>query len=406
MKSNKFFFLAMKICTNNFWKKFFFFFLTLICIFLILPLFAPARASLSSNQIFDKATYLLKENYYNQRFINSVLSYDNIDVCRQKLTQSQYTAINCLVKLIQDPYTKYLSASSAQKEFKRIQTIRISLGIITDPLNPRIISQVLASSPAEKAGIKKGDSLLAINGVPTDLMNEKEISQKTREVKNGEKVNLDLKRGYMFFSASLIGREIHSIAVRSKMLPKGFLYIKIDDLLSSSAPDEMLEILHSSNALNSRGLILDLRSNKGGLLNSGITIADFFLKRGNILLSESKDGEKQYKADPKIEYVKPVVVLINNETASAGEVIAAALQENHRAVLVGVTSYGKGLIQQIKTLPDGSALHITISKFYTPTGKAINGIGVQPNMFSIDLNEQIETAIAYLQTYLQTAKKN
>lgn len=363
-------------------------------------------AALTNNQIFDKAVSLLKENYYNQRFINSALSTDSIEECKQRLTKSQNSAIQCLIKLIRDPYTKYLSAPSAQKEFKRIQTIRASIGIVIDPLNPKNIVRVLLSSPADKAGIKTGDKILSINGVPVELMNEHEIAVKIRELNIGDKINLDLQRGYVYFSVTLKAQEIYGIAVRSKILDNRFLYLKIDDLLASSASDEVLAVLHSPDAIKSKGLILDLRSNKGGLLNCGINISDFFLKSGNILISENKDGDKQYKADSKIEYIKPIVVLVNNETASASEVIAAALQENHRAIIVGSTTFGKGLIQQIKTLPDGSALHITISKFYTPTGKAINGIGVQPDIYTLDSSEQITTAIAYLKTYLQTAKKN
>lgn len=362
--------------------------------------------TLPSNQIFDKAVSLLKENYYNQRFINKVLSADSIDLCKQRLSKNQNSAIQCLIKLIRDPYTKYLSVSAAQREFKRIQTIRASVGIIIDPLNAKNIIRVLVSSPAEKAGIKRGDKILTINGLPVDLMNENEIAQKIREINVGDKLNLDLQRGYLYYSASLKAQEIYGVALRSKIIDNQFLYLKIDDLLASSASDEVLAILRSPESVKSKGLILDLRSNKGGLLNCGINISDFFLKSGNILISENKDGDKHYKADSKIEYTKPLVVLVNNETASASEVIAAALQENHRAIIIGSTTFGKGLIQQIKTLPDGSALHITISKFFTPTGKAINGIGVQPDIYTLDSSEQITAAIAYLKTYLQTAGKN
>lgn len=363
---------------------------------LFFSLFANKAALAESPELFDEALMLLKENYYNKNKVLKVLSEQNIIECDGKRTKSEYGGVTCLVKKFNDPYTKFLTPKESKSELKKIRTINLGVGIVLDPIDKGRVLKVLPKSPSDLAKIKAGDYIQSINGTPIELLNDKEIEGQINNLKALTKIELEMKRDYLNYSVSLTPKELVGVATRSKMLKGGILYIRIDDLLSKGAASELAKELASPVATKSNGLILDLRDNKGGLLKNAIAISDLFLGSGVILSIESSKGKMLIKANKEAVYVKPMAVLINSSSASASEIIASSLKDNSRAKLVGMKSYGKGLVQKISVLSNGGALHITVDKFYTPKGHEINKIGILPDVWVFDEGKQISAALELL----------
>lgn len=355
----------------------------------------PSISTAQAANLYEEAVQLLKDYYFSPIQIAKSLNDKNIDYCRNKVGDNSFNAIKCLTAKLNDPYTKFLTPDEAKKELKRIKTITSGSGLVLDLFDNSLIVSVQADSPAAKAGIKARDQIVAINDVGIEYLSETEINGFLKEAAIGKKVNLDLKRGYHYFSTSLTIAELTSISIRSKTLPSGVLYIKVDDLLSNSAPQELKKILSEKKLSEVKGIILDLKGNKGGLLSNGINISDLFLSKGKIVSIKSYQGSRDVYAKSYSIYDGPLVVLTDGKTASASEVIAAGLRDNKRALLIGSKTFGKGLVQQIKPLTDGSALHITVNKFYTPLGQEINRVGIQPNVSTKDEEQQLKAALEY-----------
>jgi carboxyl-terminal processing protease len=355
----------------------------------------PQEAFAHDFAIYKEAIELIKNNYYNPQVIKKSFSEYNINTC--KIGLSEYDSIKCLIQKLKDPYTKFLTPKEALQESRRIRTVTAGTGIILDPLNPVIIAMVQAASPAAKAGLKSQDQLLAINDNPVELLSDQEINNFLKDLKVGQKVKIDFERGYAVYTSRLEAKEIEAISIRSKFIEQNILYVKIDDLLSNKAYDVFKSIIISQNKKTKiKGLIIDLRDNTGGLLKNAITIADYLLEKGNIVTIESLQGLNNIKAKSLAIYKGPIVILMNDQTASASEIIAAALLDNKKAISIGNRTFGKGLVQQIKVLADDSALHITVNKFYRPNGKEIHKVGIKPDMDIKDEREQLKAAIKYL----------
>ena len=360
--------------------------------------FSLSQNALSSIEVYREAIKALQSNYYDVSTVVKALSKRNITDCsKEDKNNSYYDSIKCLINKINDPYTKFLSPEEARKELRRIKRTTFGLGISLDVLNPSLIAKVQSGSPAEKAGIKPGDQIISINGAPVEYITESEINDLLSNSSSKNKVSLDLKRKYTYFSAIIEVEEVSTSSVRGKILQNNIAYIRIDDLLPNNAFSELEIKLKDKNVQNTKGLILDLRGNKGGLLKNAINISDDLMNEGKIVIIKSFKGQEVLIAKPGSLYDKPIVLLIDRHTASASEVIAAALQDNRKAVLIGQISYGKGMIQKIHSLSDGSLLHITVNKFFTPNGKEINRVGIRPNIISTEPNDQLSKAIQILE---------
>ena len=241
----------------------------------------------------------------------------------------------------------------------------------------------IEDTPAYKAGIKAQDRIVKVDGNPV-----KDLRQAVNMMRGpkGTKVLVSIMRAGAKkpIDFELIRDIIPVVSVKALNLKPGYGYIRLSQF-SSTTTQELEEALNKveSGEVPLKGLILDLRNNGGGLLNAAIKVSDFFLEEGKILSikGRGKKNTKEYMATTdSANRNYPMVVLINGGTASASEIVAGALQDQNRALILGTTSFGKGSVQTVETLRDGSGLKLTIARYYTPSGRSIQAKGIEPDI--------------------------
>ena len=300
-----------------------------------------------------------------------------------KLTDS---AIQAMLNSL-DPYSVYLSPEKYKElevgtsgEFGGIgMEITLKNGVLT-------VVSPLVDTPAYKAGIEAGDQIVEIEGKKTDNMNEFEAVKILRGPKGTDvTIKIRKKKDNKIETLKLTRDIIHLKSVNGELYDNNIGYIKLiqfQDRTSQELQSTMDELSKKSGTgLN--GLILDLRNNPGGLLTQAVEVVDIFLDKGIIVSvkGRNKDQNLDYYATKSENTVKyPVVVLVNKGSASASEVVAEALQDSKRSTILGTQTFGKGSVQTIIRLDDGSGLKITTAKFYAPSGRSIDSVGVMPDI--------------------------
>jgi carboxyl-terminal processing protease len=290
-----------------------------------------------------------------------------------------YSAIKGMLREL-DPHSSFFDP----KEFSRLREEQHSkyygLGIRVRPLlrdkgRVVIVEPPALGSPAERHGLRAGDVITRIEGEPIDDWTSDEVVGHLRGPR-GTEVRITVERpGVSDPLQFVIDRdEIPLVTVPYAFeIRPGIGYVKLDRFSESTA-EEFQQKLKQIDAANLSGLVLDLRDNPGGLLNQAIDIADFFVPRGEIVVSTKgrADGSARTYRSPSLEKIRiPVVVLINKHSASASEIVAGALQDHDRALIVGETSFGKGLVQSVYTLDNNTGMALTTAKYYTPSGRLI-----------------------------------
>lgn len=299
-------------------------------------------------------------------------------------------AISGMIATLGDPYTVYLpkSANDSSKEDLRgsFEGIGAQLGLDGTKI---VVIAPLSETPAERAGIKPGDQIYKVNDEVIDGKSLPEVVSKIRGPK-GSKVTLALKRGN---EKDLIVKEItrdtiivKSVTVSFKKQSSG-KEIAIINLsrFGEKTDDEWLTAISqiSGKGNNISGVILDVRNNPGGFLDSSVFVASEFLAQGTKVVTQesSTEGTRIYYSNRAGKLLDvPLVVLINKGSASASEIVAGALKDNRRAKIIGEKSFGKGSVQEAEDLEDGAGLHITIAKWITPSGTWIHGKGIEPDI--------------------------
>ncbi|PIE67956.1 MAG: peptidase S41 [Deltaproteobacteria bacterium] len=241
----------------------------------------------------------------------------------------------------------------------------------------------IEGTPAYRAGIKAADKIIKVDGKPTEDL--RDAVKRMRGPKGTTVVITVLRKGASEPLEFTLVRDVIPIySVKAELLKPGYGYIWITNFRENTTSDmlEALEAMESEGA-PLKGLILDLRDNPGGILNQAIEVSDAFLDEGEILSIKGREGQhtKVFKAhanDVKRDY--PIVVLINGGSASASEIVAGALQDHKRALILGTTSFGKGSVQTVENLRDGYGLKFTIARYYTPSGRSIQAKGVEPDV--------------------------
>ncbi len=297
-----------------------------------------------------------------------------------------YDAIRDMLSNLDDPYTRFLDP----KEFNqmRIDTsgelTGVGIQIAKDEESDSIIIiSPIEGTPAYEAGIKARDKILSIDNVSTKGLNIEDAVKLIRG-RRGTKVKLEILRNGNSFYKSLLRERIEIKSVTSKIneTKDGLLigYVRLKQF-NANASREMKDILKDLEIKKVSGYVLDLRSNPGGLLESSIDISRQFIDKGIIVSTLSKDGLKETKrGNGKALTKKPLIVLVNEGSASASEIVSGAIRDNNRGKLVGKKTFGKGLVQSMRTLVDGSGLTVTVAKYLTPNGTDINKFGITPDI--------------------------
>ena len=319
-------------------------------------------------EIFANVLSILQENYVD-------------DINTKKVMEGAISGM--LLSL--DPHSSYLKP----EDFKELQEetegsfsgigieITIEEGIVT------VVSPI-EETPAARAGLKAKDMIIKIDGEPTQNMNSMDAIKKLRGLA-GTKVTLAIHReGWEELKDFTLTREnipLHS--VKASFLEPGLAYIRITNFQSQTTKDvkDALQKLQGQQPVN--GLILDLRNNPGGLLDQAVSVADIFLDSGLIVYTKGRVREQNMTFQAHSNGGKnlfPLVVLVNEGSASASEIVTGAIQDHKRGIIVGTKTFGKGSVQTILPLPDGAGLRMTTARYYTPNGRSIQATGITPDV--------------------------
>ena len=301
-----------------------------------------------------------------------------------------------LVSGLDDPYSSYMTADeySDWKASATGEYSGVGITFTRDDDGNFVVISIEKDSPAQEAGMKAGDIITKVDGKEYDDL---DIIGNAIRGEEGSKVELTYTRDGKEDKATLVREKIVQHSVEHEMLEGEIGYIRISSFIESTAEDfkSALEDIEDKDA---KGLVLDLRDNGGGLVDSCVDIADEFLDEGVVVYVEDRNKEKtEYDSDDGKTELK-TVVLVNENSASASEILAAALQDNG-IELVGKTTFGKGVIQSTAELDDGSALKLTIMQYFSPKGNAINKKGVEPdyqveNQENSEEDAQLEKALS------------
>lgn len=317
------------------------------------------------------------------------------DVDEDALLEGAYKG---LAGALGDPYSAYMNEEEFANWKTALQGEYSGIGITfsQDADGNYVVVSVTEGSPAEEAGLKTGDILLAADGKTYDNM---DLLANAIKGKEGTQVELTYARDGKEYTASMTREKIIQHSVSHKMLDQDTGYIAITSFMESTA-EEFHQALQSVEESGAKDLVLDLRDNGGGLLNTCIDVADEFLDQGIVVYVEGKNQERMEYESKDGKTALKTVVLVNENSASAAEILAAALKDNGFA-LVGQTTFGKGVIQSTNELADGSALKITIMEYFSPKGNAIHEKGVAPNHEvkqdeGTEADEQLQKALELL----------
>jgi len=364
------FFLGVVLISIVFGTGFFIGKLQVIC-----PVCKPEEVDFS---LFWETWNVLKEKFYQPEKFDT-----------QKMTEG---AISGMVKSLGDPYTSFFNPQETKEFFEEAQGTFEGIGIEIDKKKEElVVIAPLEGTPAERAGIRAGDKILKIDDKETVDLSLEEAVKLIRGPK-GTEVKLTISRGdWKEPKEFKISRALIKIpSLKWELKEDDIVYLKLYQFFDRTGDDfrkSAIEILNSP----AKKIILDLRNNPGGYLEVAQEISGWFLKRGDIVVIEDFGPGKEkneYKADGNEKFLDyPIVVLINQGSASASEILAGALRDNRNVLLIGEKSFGKGSIQELEELRGGSSLKITIANWLTPKGQLITDKGLEPDI-KVEMSEE------------------
>ena len=353
------------------------------------------RQVLSSNENFGKVIVLekyLRENY----LYNKDIKDENLEA----------GLLKGLVAGLGDPYSQYLTAEEMAKLSETTTGKFQGIGVIISPDEDGTVTVIspIKGSPADRAGIESGDKILKINGKDFSAEKINEASKEMRGEKGTSVKILLLKKKNLKTEEVEIKREeikIDSI-IKDKIGDLGYIGITMFD---EETGKDFVKALNELTSEGVKGIILDMRGNPGGVVDAAVEIGDAILPKTSFVTLKDNKGEvvQDYKLDDSYNDIK-MVVLVNEGSASASEILAGAIRDLDRAKIIGKTSYGKGVVQNVMSLPAGDGLKLTTSEYFTPSGKSINKKGIVPDI-EVDLPDDVEgIGIDYKDTDSQLQK--
>lgn len=311
-------------------------------------------------------------------------------------------AIDAMLDYLGDDYTTHLNDDESEALNEKLDGTYKGIGIT---YSNNTITAISFGGPADKAGLKIGDVFLKVNGTDITEENTNEIANLIKD-SDEENISVIVKRGEEEISASVAIGEVPTPVVSYQMLDNnvGYLYIEVFSKTLKSQVSGAIEYLES---LGMEKLIIDMRDNPGGYLESAEGVGNLFIENGKIIYSlENKNNKTEYKDETDESRNYPIAILMNGNTASAAEILAAALKDSYGAVLVGKTSYGKGKVQQKIEMSDGTITKVTSARWLRPSGACIDGVGLIPD-YEVDnttdesgnlIDNQINKAIEVIST--------
>lgn len=328
------------------------------------------------------------------------------EVDREALENGIYSG---MIASLGDPYSAYYSAEELKEMEQDVEGIYYGIGayVGTDAeTGLPVISGVIEGTPAEEADLRDGDIIYMVDGVSSQGKTTDEVVKMIRGEENTV-VHLTLVRSGEtdYVEVDVTRRKVESPTVNYEMLENDIGYIQITEF-DKVTTDQFTEALAVCKGSGMKGLVLDLRSNPGGSLAVVCEIARKILPEGMIVYTEDKYGQREeFTCDGNNELQVPMVVLVNDYSASASEILAGAIQDHEKGILMGTKTFGKGIVQRVISLSDGSAVKLTISTYFTPNGKNIHGTGIEPDevvefdaelYYEKDIDNQLEAAVKYL----------
>lgn len=314
-----------------------------------------------------------------------------------------------MLATLNDPYSYYMPKMQFKEFIQQTEGNYVGIGItISGKQDSMVISKIFENSPAKEAGLLVGDEIIKVDGEDISLENYDTIISKIKG-EEGTKVKLTVyrKNENTTKEFEILRKSIEIPTVEHKMLEDNIGYISISQF--DRVTSEQFKIAFEDlNSKNSKGLIIDLRNNPGGLLSTVCEITDLFVPEGTITYIEDKYGKRNYEYSKEDFYNKPLVILVNENSASASEVLSGAIKDYKVGTLVGEKTYGKGVVQNIFNISDGSGVKVTIAKYYTPNGVCIDGIGIEPDYYikndsDSEIDFQLEKGIEVIKEKLQSS---
>jgi carboxyl-terminal processing protease len=351
----------------------------------------PKQVAFSSDNLRDPIDEVWQ--IIDRQYVDGSFNHHDWKSIRREYLGRNYTtkeqahlAIREMLKNLGDPYTRFMNP----QEFKnlKIQTSGLLVGVgiqlsVDEKTKKLVIIAPIEGTSAAKAGIISEDIIVKIDGKSTEGMDIDRAIELIRG-RAGTKIVLTIQRGREIRDYQLTRQqiEVHSVEAKFSRDGGGIGYIRLKQF-SSNSNNEMRTAIEKLESQGVRGYIIDLRSNPGGLLYSAIDIARMLMNNGTIVSTKLRQGNGTISSANRTAIVsekKPIVLLVDSGSASASEILSGALQDNKRAQLVGVKTFGKGLVQSVIPLSDSAGMAVTIAKYYTPNGTDINHKGIEPDL--------------------------
>ncbi len=337
---------------------------------------------ISSQKLFDSSWKIIRDNYYDSELNNQAWGrWKEHYHGKIKNDDDAKVAIDTMLASLNDPYSRYMSKSEYSEQNNSINSKITGIGVNITSIAGKIhIVNVMEGTPAQFANLLPDDIILAIDGKEVNGLALSEVANLVRGPENSF-VNITIMRNKDKLIKRVMRKEIKIKTVKSAVVDKNIGYIQITSFIGSTTPNEFLEALEKTK--DTKGLILDLRGNTGGLLPNAVFVANLFLPEGsNIVSIVGRNGYKYNIDAQNTEFgiKKPTIVLVDGNSASASEILSGALKDYNKAKLLGTKTYGKGMVQKIIPMPNETGLNLTVAKYLTPKGTDINEKGINPDI--------------------------
>jgi carboxyl-terminal processing protease len=316
---------------------------------------------------FNRVMGILKKDFYQKVDVNKMLE----------------GAIYGLAESLGDPYTVYFDKKQMEAFLEKSRGSYVGIGVTVNVDDDGLLTVIepAKGSPAMEAGILQGDKIVKVDGKDVTSVSDENMIISMIKGKENTRVNITVYRPSedRYVQFNIKRKRIRASNIKSEILSGNIGYIKIamfDSEIARYFRNDLSNML--KNGIE--GLIIDLRDNPGGSFEQVVEIADSLLPAGTIVYTEDRDGRKEYRYSDKAYVDLPLAILINSNSASASEILAGSVRDHGRGILVGTRTFGKGLVQELKLLGDGSGLKVTISRYFTPSGTCIHGTGIEPDI--------------------------